>query len=240
MRHARITVTSLTIVAVACAWFAAATALPGHEANAARAAAPEQNRRQLPASIPARIDRGAWTLGMTWAERTEFLASVAALRPQARMLVQRLDEHTTVRVLQRTSCGVRTSCAIGTIVQEGDVRTGTYRLELFRGDMDGTLGARFLTVHELGHLVDYDALDDAGRAAFDRAFRASPKWRRCFRHDGGCVDDAEVFADQFAMYALGETRSMTAYAVPRLLTDAAFEGLLRRHAIAPASTPAAT
>ncbi len=64
---------------------------------------------------------------------------------------------------------------------------------------------------------------------FDSAFRTSPAWRACFPHRGGCVAGAEVFADQFAMYALGESASLTAYAVPRLISNAGFEALLRRH-----------
>ncbi len=163
-------------------------------------------------------------------DETEFLAAVASMRPHARRVVDPLAGRTRVRILERTSCGGRASCALGTIVEQGDERTSSFEVELLRATMDGSLGARFLTVHELAHLVEYDLFDASDRTAIERTFRRSPRWRACFLHQGSCLEFSEVFADQFAMYALREPRSMTTYAVPRLLTDAAFEALLVRHA----------
>ncbi len=175
------------------------------------------------------VPRGRWKLDLSRGERLAFLRSVASLRPVPKAMLERLQARTVVRSLDHSSCGGHSACAVGTFTQLGTTRTATYELEFIHGILDTTTRSRFLVAHELAHLIEYEGLSATGRRAFELAFRSSPAWRDCFPYRNGCVPPPEVFADQFAMYALGAPASRTGYGVPRLVSDATFERLLRLH-----------
>lgn len=189
------------------------------------------DRAMLPAPAVASLESGAWSLELDGAAQGVFLAAASSAPAYARELFHDVDAVTRVRASEGAgSCGARSSCAITTVTEVDGVRTSAeHVLEFRRSELDGTLGARFLVLHELGHLVEHAGLSATALAAFDAAFRSSPAWRPCFAYEHGCVPLDELFADQFAIYASGEATSMTTYATPRLLDDASFERLLREH-----------
>ncbi|MCW2928748.1 MAG: hypothetical protein JWM86_2716 [Thermoleophilia bacterium] len=204
-------------------------------ARGVRAVAPGVVRRatvvvspdELPARMPASFDLGDWGYRMAQRERATFAASIAASPRVVRAAVGTIAPLTTVSVLATTSCGAGVSaCATGTVSTTGTVTSATYRLEFTASQFNRSRSSRFLILHEVGHLVDYDQISAEEMRAFEQAFRASPRWRACFRHAGACLGIDEVFADQFALYATGERQSMTTYAVPRLMSAASFERLL--------------
>lgn len=185
-------------------------------------AAPE---RRL--AIPADVAPGRWVVDMSSQQQVAFRAAIASAPELVRELTKGFDARTHVQVLERTQCGELHSCAIGIVTDQDGVRTASYSLEFLPEDLDGSGAARFLVLHEIGHLVDYEGITEEDAARFTTAFRASPAWKDCFPHDGECLASDELFADQFAIYATGAATSLTTYATPRLLSDATFEALLR-------------
>jgi hypothetical protein len=152
--------------------------------------------RQLTARVgplPASVAGRGWAFagGLRAGERRLFLDTVASFRAPARRILRQLSGGVLV---QRGSCGA-TSCA------GFDGRLWFIRLH------PAQLRERyapFLIAHELGHLVEELGLDQAARSRFQRAFRRSARWTDCFRaRDGRCTPEGELFADQFAFYALG-------------------------------------
>jgi hypothetical protein len=92
-------------------------------------------------------------------------------------------------------------------------------------------GARNQTVwHEIGHVVDLVTLSDEADAAFADAFARGKRYRSCFAFGGSCLDEAEVFAEQFAYWATGDRRSRSSYDVPSLIGPKAFSRLIAQHA----------
>ena len=91
---------------------------------------------------------------------------------------------------------------------------------------------RFVILHELAHVADYIGIDEAtAYPQFRALFTKSPRWRSCFpddTSDTGCVDFAEIFADQFAYWATGLPEDPSGgYGDPPLAQPAAFEALLK-------------
>lgn len=177
--------------------------------------------RALPAVFLART----WTFGPTIRprDRQAFLRALATAPLFARRLIAQIDG--AVRVERRACDNQDSSCA------EYD-DAGAYSLSVAPADFADTFAdLRFVTFHEFAHLVDYLAFDQSSYAAFRTLFRKSPRWRSCFADDTsatGCVEFAEILADQFAYWATGLPADPSGgYGDPPLAARAAFEQLLR-------------
>ena len=95
-----------------------------------------------------------------------------------------------------------------------------------------TLGgalSRHITMHEIGHIVDFSGIPARGRAEFQRAFRKSGRFPRCTasnQMDGARCDPAEVFAENFAFWATGARTVRTGYQIAPAVTPARFGRLI--------------
>jgi hypothetical protein len=167
----------------------------------------------------------SWRFGPTMRprDRAAFLRALASAPPFARALVAQVDGAITVN---RRACDAKdSSCA------EYD-RAGAYSMSIAPADFaDSFADLRYVALHELGHLIDYVGLDTGAYGAFRTLFRTSPRWRNCFPDvmaDSGCVDFAEILADQFAYWATGLRADPSGgYGDPPLVAPAKFEAVLR-------------
>jgi len=158
--------------------------------------------------------------GFQGRDRSQFLHELAGFPPTARRIVGYVGGAITVRVLASTVavCHAQTSC--------GGYDPGHgYFILLNRGQLRSEFG-QFVIAHELGHLVDYLGLDSFSYDSFHGLFARSPGWRSCFPYNGHCTPFAEVFADQFASYAMHVTTIPTGYNDPVLVDGASFGKLL--------------
>ena len=181
----------------------------------------------LTRALPATFLGRSWQFDTTMraADRAAFARALATAPPFARRLVAQLDGG--IRVSRRACDSAESSCA-------EYLEDGSYTLSIAPADFADTFAdLRFVTLHEFGHLVDYIGLDTGAYAAFRALFRTSPRWRSCFPDDGsdtGCVEFAEIFADQFAYWATGLPADPGGgYGDPPLVDPAAFERVLRAH-----------
>lgn len=172
----------------------------------------------------AYLARG-WRFGPTMrpGDRAAFRRALASAPPFAHVLVAQLDGAITV---DRRSCDMEdSSCA------KYD-ESGAYSMSIAPANFaDSFADLRYVVLHELAHLVDYVGLDSGAYGAFRSLFRTSPRWRGCFPNaaaDRGCVDFAEILADQFAYWAT-ELRADPGggYGDPPLVASARFEAVLR-------------
>ena len=164
-----------------------------------------------------------WGASMTPARRALYLRAVASAPAFARQIVKVLDG--AITVFHRACDNEDSSCA------EYD-EWGAYTLSIAPADFADTFAdMRFVTLHELGHMVDYMAFLPDAYAPFRALFQQSPRWKSCFpddTSDTGCVDFSEIFADQFAYWATGLPADPSGgYGDPPLASPAAFEKLLR-------------
>ncbi|WP_205698300.1 hypothetical protein [Conexibacter sp. SYSU D00693] len=183
---------------VAVLWSTAqrsAQALVRPEADGAQyrltdAAADAAHVRKVPAPGPLTFAPG--TLD---GDRRAVLRAVAAARPEARRLVDAVAGLTTV--------------SVGTLRPgvAGEARTddGRYRvtLDLAAAARYGERGTIRLTLHELGHVVDYALVTTALERRLDAAIPAG--WG-CDDGgvSGGCAAREERFAESFAKWAAGD------------------------------------
>lgn len=107
------------------------------------------------------------------------------------------------------------------------VRAGAVELALSRAHLHVLPGrARNQTLwHEAGHAVDL-LLSRRDDQAFADAFRRSANWRPCFSYAGACLDEDEIFAEQFAYWATGDRVSRSGYRIPPLIGPVTFGRML--------------
>ena len=178
-------------------------------------------------AVPKAYLRRSWRFGTTMrpADQSAFERALATAPPFARRLIEQIDG--AVRVSRSDCDELGTSCS-------AYLDDGTYTLSISPADFADTFDdLRFVTLHEFGHLVDYVGLDETAYAAFNALFRTSPRWRSCFPDDTsetGCVEFAEIFADQFAFWATGLSHDPGGgYGDPPLVDRAAFGRVLQEH-----------
>lgn len=178
-------------------------------------------------SLPSTFLGRSWQFDATMrsADRSAFVRALATAPPLARRLLAQLDGG--VKVSRGACDDAESSCA-------EYLEDGSYRLSIAPVDFADTFAdLRFVTLHELGHIVDYVGLDASAYPAFRALFRTSPHWRSCFPDDlsdTGCVEFSELLADQFAYWATGLPADPSGgYGDPPLASQAAFEQVLRAH-----------
>lgn len=178
---------------------------------------------QLPRAYRAR----SWRFGPTMRpkERAAWRRAIASAPAFARQVIAEVDGGLTVH--RRACDDEESSCA------QYD-ESGAYSVSIAPIDFRETFAnLRFVTLHELGHIVDYIGLDAAAYADFRALFRSSPRWRNCFPDDWsdtGCVPFSEILADQFAYWATGLAADPSGgYGDPPLADPDDFEAVLREH-----------
>lgn len=130
-------------------------------------------------------------------DRAAVLAAIAAARPEARELVERVDGLVTVVV------GATGSTAVG--LTAGSPSSGyTVTLDLAavrRGA--GERGVRRLVLHEMGHVVDHALLTPQQQRALDAGI---PTGYACREGEptGACATREERFAETFAKWATND------------------------------------
>ena len=177
--------------------------------------------------LPQAFRSRSWRFGpsMRPKERAAWRRAIASAPAFARQVIAEVDGAVTVR---RRACDEEeSSCA------EYD-ESGAYSVSIAPIDFRETFAnLRFVTLHELAHIIDYIGLDEAAYRDFRALFRSSPRWRNCFPDDWsdtGCVPFSEILADQFACWATGLLADPSGgYGDPPLAAPADFEAVLREH-----------
>jgi hypothetical protein len=149
------------------------------------------------------------------ADRQALRGALASARPAAQTLVRDAGAAADVRVLTHVE---------PRWVSLMRVRRGRVELSFSRTHLHG-LGARGRnqTVwHEIGHVVDLLFVSPAADDTFREAFARSANWRSCYRFAGQCMDDDEIFAEQFAFWATGDRTSRSSYRIPPLIGPLGF------------------
>jgi hypothetical protein len=142
------------------------------------------------------------------ADQAWVLAAIAKTRPEARVLIEAIGGRTTIEPFFEP---------YGYWLGWAGPRTGPlYDVRLNLGKLDGerTIDRTAVTVHELGHVVDYALVPDDLR---DRLAAQVPRSGTCptpFLAD--CASPEERFADTFAKWALRGEVSITGagYSLP--------------------------
>jgi hypothetical protein len=176
------------------------------------------------------VDRsGSPSQGTTWLfdlpprARAAIDVDVAAVRPAARPLLQRLagmvsfDDHVTQCLPPATSCSTSGSGVDGRwgIHLDADTTAFTYPSN------------RFLVYHEIGHARWKLLLGPDGQQAFAEAVSRALRGQPCINDQGRpCAVLPEMFADEFARYVGGFAASMSYYCTPPLLDAVAFGAVL--------------
>jgi hypothetical protein len=140
-------------------------------------------------------------------DREWILAAVAKARPEASRLIDEIDGLVTVKTFSDPD-----TWALGWAQVKGP---GRYELRLNVSRLNGPrqVDREMVTLHELGHVVDFAILDDAVR---DRLAAQVPKTGVCHARLADCALPEERFADTFAKWALRGAVSITGagYSLP--------------------------
>jgi hypothetical protein len=129
------------------------------------------------------------------ADRRAVLAAIAGARPDARRLIGIVDGLVDLHVgpIGNGALGVTQSTATG------------YRVTLDLGTVAARYGPRGMarvTLHELGHVLDFALLPRALTARLDAGIPAG--WGCEEGHSGACAPREERFAETFAKWATGD------------------------------------
>lgn len=172
-------------------------------------------------SLPQAFVSSSWSLSMASSSRSAFLGAFRSRPPLLQKIVRQLDGSLRVTDRAKALCGQDgISCA-------GASPGAGLFIHLNTAHLRSARSASFVSLHEFGHIVNFVAIDERAMGTFAKAFRRSPRWKSCFHYYGGCVPPVEIFADQFAFWATGDTDVRSGYNVPQLLSHAAFEKLLK-------------
>ena len=150
--------------------------------------------------------------------RKQFKAAIRSGNPLARHMLAQIAGEVTVA----THGGGNTF--------SGGGGTG---VDMYRGHLTGPKALRnHIVWHELGHVFDSRSFGLYGRPKFMKQFQRSRLWK-CFLGQTvigpGCAPGSEIFADQFAFWATGNTRQRSGYNVPPLISHARMTMLVRRY-----------
>lgn len=70
-------------------------------------------------------------------------------------------------------------------------------------------------IHEIGHAVASLITDSRADRSISRALKRLPRYRSCFRYQGGCLGFHEIVAEQFAYAGIVDRGFQSFYQVPR-------------------------
>ena len=130
------------------------------------------------------------------ADRASVLGAIAAARPEARALIERVDGMVTVEV------GSTGQDAVGLTTGNRDGYTVVLDMAPVMQRM-GERGVSRLVLHELGHVVDHALLDAERQRTLDAGI---PVGYACKPGEptGACATREERFAETFAKWATGD------------------------------------
>ena len=173
--------------------------------------------------FPTAVARRSWQFqpSMSASDRREFSAAFTRAPQLYRRVAGLLDG--LVAVSAGAGCDRReSSCA----------RSGSHPVIVMNPQhLADPATARFVALHEFGHIVQFYGLDAGAIPAFQALFARSPAWQSCYRErtSGVCTPLTEILADQFAFWADPQAGQESGYSDPRLATAAQFESVLRAH-----------
>ena len=160
-----------------------------------RSLAPEPS---APGDIPADLEAAVlkFAPGVAPADRASILGAIAATRPEARALIERVDGMVTIEL------GSTGQDAVGLTTGNRD----GYTVVLDMAPVVQRMGARGLSrlvLHELGHVVDHALLGAERQRALDAGI---PLGYACKPGEptGACATREERFAETFAKWATGD------------------------------------
>ena len=132
---------------------------------------------------------------------------MAKARPEAARLIDEVDGLVTVKTFADPD-----AWALGWAQTTG-VKRYELRLNVSRLNGSRRIDRDMVTLHELGHVIDFAILDDAVR---DRLAAQVPKTGVCHAQLADCATPQERFADTFAKWALRGAVSITGagYSLP--------------------------
>jgi hypothetical protein len=140
-------------------------------------------------------------------DREWVLAAVAKARPEAARLIDEVDGRVTVKTFSDPR-----AWALGWAEVKG---AGRYELRFNVARLNGSrrIDRDAVTLHELGHVIDFALLDDRVR---DRLAALVPNTGVCHVRAADCAAPEERFADTFAKWALRGEVSITGagYSLP--------------------------
>jgi hypothetical protein len=131
--------------------------------------------------------------GVASKDREWILAAVAQARPEAARLIEEIDGLVTVKTFADPN-----SWALGWAQVKG-VKRYELRLNVARLNGSRRIDRDMVTLHELGHVIDFAILDDSAR---DRLAAQVPRTGVCHAQLADCATSQERFADTFAKWAL--------------------------------------
>ena len=148
-------------------------------------------------------------------------------RPAYRSLVKRAAKNTKVR-----------------LAKANDPMGGNYTETEISGDgtsfqivlqphnfLAGNRLGRHLQMHELAHVIANSFATVKMYNQYFSAWSKSPLWQECFQQGPkaleSCVSADEIFADQLAFWATGDTQTRSSYKLPSFLSRPAMDLLAR-------------
>jgi hypothetical protein len=171
------------------------------------------------AATPERADRAAplrFGPNVTAGDRQWVLAAIATARPEARRLIDEVDGDVVVDTDLNTPAGIMSpgGMAIGLTHSVGD--HASISLDVRELDGERAIDRNMVVLHELGHVIDFELLDNPLRGQLDATI---PPSRECGAPSdgiGGCTAVPERFADTFAKWALRGRFSLagSGYGIP--------------------------
>jgi hypothetical protein len=161
---------------------------------------PEAEAATLAVSAAERARGLTFDPSVSASDRAWIIGAVARARPEAARLIDEVDGLITVKTFAAPQ-GWALGWAESTGVKRYELRLNVARLNGSR-----RIDRETVTLHELGHVVDFAILDDAVR---DRLAAAVPKTGVCHEQLADCALAQERFADTFAKWALRGEVSIT-------------------------------
>jgi hypothetical protein len=154
--------------------------------------------------------------------------------PLAQSMIARVSPDLQIVLSDDTSCGAYQYCTSHSPLPATSLPLSGRRwiIQLPALHFAADPVTRFVFWHELGHVIDQALIDDQHMQALMSMMRTSPAWQECWprpaltpgqRVNGadkrGCLSEREIFAEQFAIWALTAPQSSSGYALPRLVGD---------------------
>ncbi len=182
---------------------------------------------QLPTNVPEG-ELGSWQLeGFSANQKTLFYRLLASGRVEARPYLISAAAQVKIKLVDNADdiCkAVRASCVVTEPNADG-LSWKTDTLYLRRDHLAANAGSRFVFWHELGHIIDNQGLDYQTMAQWSQKMPKNIQDHETHQK----LPSAELWAEQFALWALKTNKSLTGYQAPRLMSDQDMRILLARY-----------
>ncbi len=155
------------------------------------------------------------SIQMNQDQKTLFRLNLALAPKAVPPLLSKIKDRLEIGIYTQTACGVA-SCAVNHFrVFFKD----KYKIEYYGPHFRADLVGRHVMMHEVGHILQYEYIDQAEFDRFFLKFKQSPAWQDCYvqpatlagrgetRGGKDCINQHEIFAEQFAFWATGQLNS---------------------------------